>query len=107
MSTAPAEPRNPLYLLLLLAGLVFVVTALAYTLILVLEQKGDDPGPQSEFRDALSHDGWRWLLYEVAVMIVLGVASMVLDHLRDRRKRAATPPPPPPEQPFDGHRPGG
>src|SRR5262245_59043476 len=97
MSSANAEPRNPLYLLLLLAGLVFVVTALAYTFIPVLEQKATDAGqppPPSEFRDALRRDGWRWLLYEVAVMIVLGVASMVLDHLHDRRKRAAVPPPP-------------
>ena len=88
MSSA-SEPRNPLYLLLLLAGLVFVVTALAYAVVPVLEQKAADAGqppPPSELRDALRRDGWRWLLWELAVMTVFGVASMVLDHLRDRRR---------------------
>jgi hypothetical protein len=84
------EPHNPLYLLLLLAGLVFVVTALAYAVIPVLEQKAVDAGqapPPSEFRDALRANGWRWLLYEVGVLLVLGIASMVLDRLRDLKKQ--------------------
>src|SRR5262245_36849989 len=84
MSTA-SEPRNPLYLLLLLASLLFVLTALAYALVPVLEQKAAEAGqapPPSAFRDALRRDGWRWLLWEVGAMVVLGVASMVLDRLR-------------------------
>jgi hypothetical protein len=84
------EPRNPLYLLLLLASLLFVVTALAYAVVPTLEQKAADAGeppPASEFRDALRHDGWRWLLYEVAAVVVLAVASMGLDRLRALKKR--------------------
>ncbi len=88
------EPRNPLYLLLLLAGLVFVATALAYAIVPVLEQKAADAGeppPPSEFRDALRADGWKWLLAEVTVLIALSVASMVWDRLRSLQKeRAAT-----------------
>jgi hypothetical protein len=87
--TTPAEPRNPLYLLLLLAGVVFVVTALAYAVLPVLEQKAIDAGnppPPSAFRDALRAEGWRWLLYEVAVVIVLALASMALDRLRSLQK---------------------
>jgi hypothetical protein len=90
MSAPSAEPRNPLYLLLLLSGLVFVVTALAYAFIPVLEQKAIDAGqepPPSPLRDVLRRDGWIWLLVELGVMTVFGVASMVLDHLRERRKR--------------------
>ena len=34
-------------------------------------------------------DGWRWLLYEVAVMVVLGLASMLLDRHRLRRLQNA------------------
>jgi hypothetical protein len=82
------EPRNPLYLLLL-ASLVFVVTALAYAVVPTLEQKAADAGqppPPSPFRAALRADGWRWLLYEVAVMIVLGVACMAWDRLRALQK---------------------
>jgi hypothetical protein len=84
-----SEPRNPLYLLLLLAGLVFVITALAYALVPVLEQRAIDAGnppPPSAFRDALRADGWRWLLYEVTVVIVLALASMALDRLRSLQK---------------------
>ncbi len=84
------EPRNPLYLLLLLASLLFVVNALAYAVVPVLEQKAKDAGqppPPSEFRDALRRDGWRWLLYEVGAVVVLSVASMTVDHLRTLQKQ--------------------
>ena len=86
------EPRNPLYLMLLLASLLFVVTALAYAVVPVLEQKAADAGqppPPSEFRDALRKDGWRWLLYEVGAVVVLSVASMGLDRLRTLQKQRA------------------
>ncbi|HEY7308266.1 MAG TPA: hypothetical protein VH643_02785 [Gemmataceae bacterium] len=92
------EPRNPLYLLLLLASLLFVVTALAYAVVPILEQNATDAGqspPPSEFRDALRKDGWRWLLYEVAAVVVLSVASMTVDRLRTLQKQrdGATIPP--------------
>jgi hypothetical protein len=83
------EPRNPLYLLLLLASLLFVVTALAYAVVPTLEQKARDAGqppPPSEFRDALRQDGWRWLLYEVVAVVALSIASMAVDHLRGLQK---------------------
>jgi hypothetical protein len=84
------EPRNPLYLLLLVASLLFVVTALGYALVPVLEQKAVDAGqppPPSEFRDALRQDGWRWLLYEVGAIVILSVASMTVDRLRTLKKQ--------------------
>ena len=86
------EPRNPLYLLLLLASLLFVVTALAYAFVPVLEQKAaqaGEPPPPSEFRDALRQHGGRWLLYEVGAVIVLSVASMAVDRLRTLQKKRA------------------
>ena len=89
MTSSTQEPRNPLYLLLLLACLLFVVTALAYAIVPVLEQKARDAGqppPPSEFRAALRADGWRWLLAEVAVVIALGLLSMGLDRLRSANK---------------------
>jgi hypothetical protein len=105
--SASSEPRNPLYLLLLLASLLFVLTALAYTMVPVLEQKAIEAGqtpPPSPWRDALRADGGRWLLYEVAAMIVLGIASMGWDRLRSLQKERAektispsTDPPSPPK----------
>jgi amino acid transporter len=86
----PHEPRNPLYFLLLLASLLFVVTALGYAVVPVLEQKAQDAGqppPPSPFRDALRQHGGRWLLYEVAAVVVLSVASMTVDRLRTLKKQ--------------------
>jgi hypothetical protein len=83
------EPRNPFYFLLLLAGLLFVITALAYAVIPVLEQKATDAGeppPPSAFRDALRAEGGRWLLAELGVLLVFGIASMALDRLRALQK---------------------
>lgn len=98
--------RNPLHALLLAVGVVFVMTALAYAFIPALEQKAlerGQPPPPSPFRDALRADGWKWLLYQVAALIVLGVASMVYDHRRSLQKDKAEgtipderPPGPPP-----------
>ena len=85
----PREPRNPLYLLLLIVGLVFVVTALAYALVPVLEERAaaaGNPSPPSPVRDALLHQGRWWLLGELAVLVVVGAASMVLDRLRSLKK---------------------
>jgi hypothetical protein len=84
------EPRNPLYLLLLVAGVVFVVTLLACVAIPILEQQAIDlgePPPPSAFRDALRRDGWRWVLVELAVLIGLAVASMVVDWQRSLQKQ--------------------
>ena len=85
----PSEPRNPFYLLLLIASCVFIVTALAYAVVPVLEQKARDMGqdpPPSPFRDSLRVDGWKWLLVEVAVMVVCGLLSMGLDRYRRYRE---------------------
>lgn len=88
----PSEPRNPFYLLLLLASVVFVVTALAYAFVPSLEDKAMEAGqvpPQSAWRDALRANGWQWLLYEVAAMVLFGVLSMGVDRLRSLKKERA------------------
>ena len=91
--TQSSEPHNPFYLLLLLASLLFVVTVLAYLFIPMLAEKAaltGEPPPPSEFRENLEKDGWRWLLYEVAAMIVFGLASMGLDRYRRLKKDRAS-----------------
>jgi hypothetical protein len=88
------EPRNPFYLLLLVVGMVFVLTVLAYALVPVLEQKALDAGvvpPPSPFRDALRRDGWKWVLGEVGVLIVVGLLSMGLDRFRRWRRERERP----------------
>jgi hypothetical protein len=89
------EPRNPFYLLLLVVGMVFVLTVLAYAVVPVLEQKAIDAGtipPPSPFRDALRNDGWKWVLGELAVLIAVGIASMGLDRYRRWRRERQTSP---------------
>jgi hypothetical protein len=80
----PKEPRNPLYLLLLLASLLFSVTAVAYAVIPVLESKAAPgqtlpPGP-------LRIHGGSWLLWELAAVAILAIASMWVDHRRGLKK---------------------
>ena len=87
-----SEPRNPFYFLLLAASLLFVVTVLAYAVIPELERKAIAAGevpPPSAFRTAMRKDGWRWVLYEVAAVVVFGLASMGLDRLRRLQKERA------------------
>jgi hypothetical protein len=96
------EPRNPFYFLLLLTSLLFVMTALAYAVVPVLEEKARDAGqapPASPWRDALRKDGWQWLIYEVAAMVVLGLLSMLLDRLRRLQKERAQTTMGPPDRP--------
>jgi hypothetical protein len=101
MSTS--EPRNPFYLLLLLASLVFVLNALAYGIIPVIEERRvelGDPLPASPVRDALRTQGWKWLLIELAIMAVFAFLSMGLDRIRSLQKaRSARTIPPAPQNP--------
>jgi hypothetical protein len=88
----PSEPRNPFYFMLLGMGLIFIITVLAYAVIPVLEEKAKDAGtmpPASPFRDSLRVDGWKWVLVEVALIVVLGLASMGLDRWRRWQEESA------------------
>jgi hypothetical protein len=90
---ASTEPRNPFYLLLLIVGMVFIATVLAYAVIPVLEEKAKDAGtlpPPSPFRDTLREHGWKLAIAEVALLVVLGLASMGLDRYRRWQKESAT-----------------
>jgi hypothetical protein len=84
------EPRNPFYFLLLLVSVLFVITALAYAVVPVLEEKAIQAGqqpPSSPFREALRKDGWIWLLAQVGGIILFSFLSMALDRLRSLRKK--------------------
>jgi hypothetical protein len=88
----PVEPRNPLYLLLLLTGLVFCITAVAYAVVPVLEEKAaaaGQPAPPSELRAAIRAHGGTWLLWQLGTLTILGFASMWLDHRRSLQKDRA------------------
>jgi hypothetical protein len=91
---ASTEPRNPFYFLLLVVGMVFIATVLAYAVIPVLEEKARDAGtnpPPSPFRETLRENGWKWVLAELALLVVLGLASMGLDRYRRWQQESLTP----------------
>jgi hypothetical protein len=79
---------NPFYVLLLLAGLVFAVTAFAYGFMAfqavnaVRSEAGVHAG-HALFR-WLRVNGTQALLIELAVLAVLAVAAMATDRLWDR-----------------------
>jgi len=92
MTQAKSEPRNPFYVLLIVVSFGFVLTALAYALVPTLEQKAIEAGsrpPPSPLRDSLRSDGWLWLLYEGAAIVVLSLLSMGLDRWRRHRRGQA------------------
>jgi hypothetical protein len=93
MAASNPEPRNPFYIVLIVVGFTFVITAFAYAVVPVLEQKAREAGtapPPSPIRDSLRKDGWIWLLVEAAAIVVLSLASMgydrVLRSLKERRE---------------------
>jgi hypothetical protein len=91
------EPRNPFYLLLMIASVAFVATALAMALVPTLEEKARQAGqnpPPSPFREALrGTDGIHWLVYEAAAVVGCGLLCMGLDRWRSwKKERAAAAP---------------
>lgn len=93
-----SEPRNPFYFLLLITGALFTVTVLALAVVPTLEDRWRREGelpPPSPFRDALRNHGLTWVLCELGLLIVFGLASMGLDRWRRLKKdrAAATIPP--------------
>jgi hypothetical protein len=93
------EPRNPFYALLMLCCVVFMITALAMVFVPALEDKAREAGaevPPSPFRAALHSDGWRFLVVEVAGILLFGILSMGLDRVRRLRRERAQPSLPPP-----------
>lgn len=87
MSDTERLTRNWFYALLNVASIAFVVTALAYAIVPVLEQKAMEAGqpvPPSPLRDALRANGWWWLLVQAGAVGVLALCSMGLDRWRQR-----------------------
>jgi hypothetical protein len=112
MSDSKREPWNPFYVCLIIASVGFVMTALAYALVPVLEEKAREAGstpPASPLRDSLRSDGWLWLLVIGGAVVVLGLLSMAYDRLLRALKKPAAPetiaenPSTPPQAAADAH----
>jgi heme/copper-type cytochrome/quinol oxidase subunit 2 len=87
-----SEPRNPLYLLLLLVGLLFVITLLAVVLVPIMMERAQQAGgdvPKEGFHQLIKRDGIWWVVYELIALVVLSILSMGLDRLRSLQKERA------------------
>jgi heme/copper-type cytochrome/quinol oxidase subunit 2 len=87
-----SEPRNPLYLLLLLVGLLFVITLLAVVLVPIMMERAQQAGgdvPKEGFHQRIKRDGIWWVVYELIALVVLSILSMGLDRLRSLQKERA------------------
>ena len=89
----PCEPRNWFFTLLVPAGVVFAITAIAYAVIPSLEDRAAQAGaapPPSLLRTALREEGWWWLLVETGVVVLLSLAAMVWDRVVIQSKKGST-----------------
>src|SRR5688500_5398456 len=94
MSQKQSDPWNPFYILLIVVSLGFVATALGYALVPELDRRARDaadPPPPSPLRDSLRTDGWLWLLYEGAAVVILALLSMGYDRLLRALKKPSPP----------------
>ncbi len=90
------QPINPFYVLCVVAGVAFTVTACAYGLLMVRANRGLDlmSGPPEEhpLMSFLNRRGMVILGVEVAVLAAVSVAAIMLDHYRGKRIKSARKP---------------
>ena len=90
------QPINPFYVLCVVAGVAFTVTAYAYGILMLRANRGLDltnAAPEEHpLMSFLNRWGMLTLGVEVAVLAVVSVAAIVLDHYRGKRLKSARKP---------------
>ena len=94
------EPINPFYLLLVIAGVRFVVTACAYGVVAVRELGPRRPDAQASDAEAeggkrllefMNHNGLPLLGGELSVLAIATIGAIWLDSARQNRAQADKP----------------
>src|SRR4051812_42877677 len=88
----PKQPLNPFYVLSVIAGIAFTLTACGYGLLMIranrgLPPTGDDAAAPHPLLALLDRSGMMILSVEVAVLAVVSIAAIMLDHYRGKRER--------------------
>ncbi len=87
------EPSNPFYLLAMLLGVAFTLTACAFGLLLLRSQRPEGLPAQGqsgyELMELLNHHGVTIMLVELVGLGIFTVAAIWLDHVRGEKIRAA------------------
>jgi hypothetical protein len=89
MGMSEKPRRNWFFTLLIPASAAFAITAVALAVIPVIEERAAQagrPAPTTGLRAALRQDGWLWLLVETGVVIVLSMAAMTWDWLKQDKE---------------------
>ena len=86
------QPINPFYVLCVISGVAFTVTACAYGLLMVRANRGMEVSMAGAEEHPLLSFLNRWgmiiLGVEVTVLAVVSVAAIALDHYRGKRMKA-------------------
>ena len=90
------KPANPFYVLLVLTGILFFITASAYGVMTVkglypevVETSGEEnraPGGQSGLLDWLDENGFRLLMVELVVLAIFTFAAIGTDSYWQQRR---------------------
>ena len=83
---------NPFYVLVVLVGIAFVVTTLAYVVVLVRLQPVGGQAPtsvESPVPQFIEQRGESLLLQEAGALVVVSILAMGLDRWRSRRSSRA------------------
>jgi hypothetical protein len=85
-------PINPFYVLCVLAGVAFTVTACAYGVLILQANRGLNVSgsvvAEHPLMNLLDRYGMIILGVEVAVLVAVSVAAIMLDHYRGKRIKA-------------------
>jgi hypothetical protein len=85
------SPINPFYVLCVVAGMLFTVTACAYGVLMVRANRGldlsQDGLAEHPLMSFLNRYGMIILGLEVAILAAVSVAAIMLDHTRGKRER--------------------
>ncbi len=90
---AKTKPINPFYVLSVIVGVVFTLTACGIGLLMIRASRGliptgDDAANPHPLLALLDRHGMMILGVEVALLAVVSVAAITLDHYRGKRERS-------------------
>jgi hypothetical protein len=81
------EPINPFYVVLVVAGIIFSITACAYAVMTFRTLRGSDASePASGLMQFIEQYGGTLLAGELFILSIATVAAIALDGFRKRRE---------------------
>ena len=86
---AKKSPANPFYVLLVIVGIAFSVSACAYGVMAFRAVRSEPDTPQGALLTFLDRHGATLMGGELVLLALFTVAAIALDHSRERRAKAS------------------